>query len=139
MRRRRKREMESPEIMLSPMIDMIFLLLVFFIVSTMYMSEVKTIPIRLPQARHSENVSKSDFNVSIKSDGSLYLDENPIEMDLLVQNAAAESKRDSSFSVIIRADDDAPYKTIIQLMDKMKGAGVTRFGLATDSGAGGYK
>mgnify|MGYP004491608747 FL=1 len=139
MRRRRKREMKSPEIMLSPMIDMIFLLLVFFIVSTMYMSEVKTIPIRLPQARHSENVSKSNFNVSIKADGSLYLDENPIEMDLLVQNAAAESKRDSSFSVIIRADDDAPYKTIIQLMDKMKGAGVNRFGLATDSGAGGYK
>ena len=139
MRRRRKREMKSPEIMLSPMIDMIFLLLVFFIVSTMYMSEVKTIPIRLPQARHSENVSKSNFNVSIKSDGTLYLDENPIEMDLLVQNAAAESKRDSSFSVIIRADDDAPYKTIFQLMDKMKGAGVTRFGLATDSGAGGYK
>ena len=139
MRRRRKREMKSPEIMLSPMIDMIFLLLVFFIVSTMYMSEVKTIPIRLPQARHTENVSKSNFNVSIKADGSLYLDENPIEMDLLVQNAAAESKRDSSFSVIIRADDDAPYKNIIQLMDKMKGAGVTRFGLATDSGAGGYK
>ena len=52
MRRRRKRVMKSPEIMLSPMIDMIFLLLVFFIVSTMYMSEVKTIPIRLPVARH---------------------------------------------------------------------------------------
>lgn len=61
MRRRRKRVMKSPEIMLSPMIDMIFLLLVFFIVSTMYMSEVKTIPIRLPVARHSENVSKEQF------------------------------------------------------------------------------
>jgi len=132
MRRRRKRVMKSPEIMLSPMIDMIFLLLVFFIVSTMYMSEVKTIPIRLPVARHSENVSKSNFNVTIKKDGSLY--ENKIEMDMLVQNAAIESKHDSSFSVIIRAEDEAPYKTIIQLMDKMKGAGVTRFGLATDTG-----
>ena len=73
MRRRRKRVMKSPEIMLSPMIDMIFLLLVFFIVSTMYMSEVKTIPIRLPVARHSENVSKSNFNVTIKKDGSFIL------------------------------------------------------------------
>ena len=35
---------------------------------------------------------------------------------------------------IVRAEDEAPYKTIIQLMDKMKGAGVTRFGLATDTG-----
>ena len=40
--RRRKRVITPPEIMLSPMIDMIFLLLVFFIVSTMYMSEIKT-------------------------------------------------------------------------------------------------
>ena len=98
------------------------------------MSEDKTIHIHLPIAKHSENVSKSNFNVTIKKDGSLYLDENKIEMDMLVQNAAIESKHDSSFSVIIRAEDEAPYKTIIQLMDKMKGAGVTRFGLATDTG-----
>ncbi len=136
MRRRRKREMKSPEIMLSPMIDMIFLLLVFFIVSTMYMSEIKTIPIRLPVAKHAENVSKSSFNVTVKQDGTLYLEDNQIDLDMLVQNAAIESKRDSSFSVIIRAEDDASYKTVIQLMDKMKGAGVTRFGLATDVGEG---
>ncbi len=136
MRRRRKREMKSPEIMLSPMIDMIFLLLVFFIVSTMYMSEIKTIPIRLPVAKHSENVSKSSFNVTVKQDGTLYLEDNQIDLNMLVHNAAIESKRDSSFSVIIRAEDDASYKTVIQLMDKMKGAGVTRFGLATDVGEG---
>ena len=136
MRRRRKRELKTPEIMLSPMIDMIFLLLVFFIVSTMYMSEVKSIPIRLPVARHAENVSKSNFNVTIKQDGTIFLDENEIDIDMLVNNAAIESKRDSSFSVIIRAEDDAPYKIVIQLMDKMKGAGVTRFGLATDAGEG---
>lgn len=134
MRRRRRRELKAPEIMLSPMIDMIFLLLVFFVVSTMYMSEIKTIPIRLPVAKHSENVSKSNFNVTVKQDGTLYLDESQIDLEMLVKNAAIESKRDSSFSVIIRAEGEAPYKIIIQLMDKLKGAGVTRFGLATDTG-----
>lgn len=134
MRRRKRRELRAPEIMLSPMIDMIFLLLVFFIISTMYMSEVKTIPIRLPVARNSETVSKSNFNVSVKQDGSLYLDEQQIPMEVLVANAALESKRDSSFSVIIRAEGDADYKLVITLMDKLKGAGVTRFGLATDVG-----
>lgn len=136
MRRRHRRESKSPEIMLSPMIDMIFLLLVFFIISTMYMSEIKTIPIRLPVAQNSENVSKSNFSVSVKKDGTLYLDETQIALEQLVANAAAESKRDSSFSVIIRAEGDADYKTVIQLMDKLKGAGVTRFGLATDVGDG---
>ena len=60
MRRRRYRSHdEGPKLMLSPMIDMMFLCLVFFIVSTMYMSDIRTIPVRLPQAAHSESVSKT--------------------------------------------------------------------------------
>ena len=135
-RGRHRRGLTPPEIMLSPMIDMIFLLLVFFIISTMYMSELKTIPIRLPVAQNSETVSKSSFNVTVKKDGTIYLDEDQMDIEQLVSNAAMESKRDSSFSVIIRAEGDAEYKTVIKLMDKLKGAGVTRFGLATDVGDG---
>ena len=136
MRRRPRKQSLPPQLMLSPMIDMIFLLLVFFIVSTMYMSEIKTIPIRLPVAQNSETVSKSNFAVMVKKDGVLYLEDNKIEMKQLVANAAAESKRDAAFSVIIRADGEANYKTVIKLMDELKGAGVTRFGLATDLGDG---
>ena len=136
MRRRPRNQSLPPQLMLSPMIDMIFLLLVFFIVSTMYMSEIKTIPIRLPVAQNSETVSKSNFAVTVKKDGALYLEDNKIEMKQLVANAAAESKRDAAFSVIIRADGEANYKTVIKLMDELKGAGVTRFGLATDLGDG---
>ena len=136
MRRRPRKQSLPPQLMLSPMIDMIFLLLVFFIVSTMYMSEIKTIPIRLPVAQNSETVSKSNFAVTVKKDGALYLEDNKIEMKQLVANAAAESKREAAFSVIIRADGEANYKTVIKLMDELKGAGVTRFGLATDLGDG---
>ena len=136
MRRRPRKQSLPPQLMLSPMIDMIFLLLVFFIVSTMYMSEIKTIPIRLPVAQNSETVSKSNFAVTVKKDGVLYLEDNKIEMKQLVANAAAESKRDAAFSVIIRADGEANYNTVIKLMDELKGAGVTRFGLATDLGDG---
>ena len=136
MRRRPRKQSLPPQLMLSPMIDMIFLLLVFFIVSTMYMSERKTYPVRLPVAQNSETVSKSNFAVTVKKDGVLYLEDNKIEMKQLVANAAAESKRDAAFSVIIRADGEANYKTVIKLMDELKGAGVTRFGLATDLGDG---
>ena len=136
MRRRPRKQSLPPQLMLSPMIDMIFLLPVFFIVSTMYMSEIKTIPIRLPVAQNSETVSKSNFAVTVKKDGVLYLEDNKIEIKQLVANAAAESKRDAAFSVIIRADGEANYKTVIKLMDELKGAGVTRFGLATDLGDG---
>lgn len=132
MHRRPKNIENPPEMMLSPMIDMMFMMLVFFIVSTMYMSDIQTIPIRLPRAAHSETVSNTTFSVTIKADGSIYLDDKPTNVALIVANAQLESKRDKSFSVIIRAEKDAEYGKVIELMDKLKGAGVTRFGLATD-------
>lgn len=132
MHRRPKNIENPPEMMLSPMIDMMFMMLVFFIVSTMYMSDIQTIPIRLPEATHSETVSNTTFSVTIKADGSIYLDDKPTNVALIVANAQLESKRDKSFSVIIRAEKDAEYGKVIELMDKLKGAGVTRFGLATD-------
>jgi len=118
--------------MLSPMIDMIFLLLVFFIVSTMYMSEVKTISLALPMAKYSETLKKSNFTVSLKKDGTLYLEDAPIDLALLLDRVKAEAKSDTAFSVTIRADEEASYKRVIALMDALKGAGVTHLGLATD-------
>lgn len=125
---------KAPEPMLSPMIDMIFLLLVFFIVSTMYMTEIKSVPIRLPVAQNSETVAKSNFTVTLKKDGSLYLDEQKIALEQLVQNASLSSKQDENFSVILRAEANVEYEKVIKLMDALKGGGVTRFGLATDIG-----
>lgn len=127
---------KAPEPMLSPMIDMIFLLLVFFIVSTMYMTEIKSVPIRLPVAQNSETVSKSNFTVTLKKDGTLYLDEQKITLDALVQNASLSSKQDENFAVILRAEANVEYQKVIKLMDALKGGGVTRFGLATDIGEG---
>lgn len=132
MRRRPKQLDKAPEMMLSPMIDMIFMMLVFFIVSTMYMSDIQTIPIRLPQAANAETVSNSTFAVTLKADGSIYLEDKPVAIETVIANASMESKRDKSFSVIIRAEKDAEYGKVIEIMDKLKGAGVSRFGLATD-------
>jgi len=134
MRRRIRRERKKPELMLSPMIDMIFLLLVFFIVSTLNMAEIKSIPVRLPVAQTSENVNRSTFTVTVKKDGSYYLEENRMDLASLVKQAAAEQKKDEKFSILIRGDAEANYKQIIRLIDELKSAGVTRFGLVTDTG-----
>ena len=109
-----------------------FLLLVFFIVSTMYMSEVKTISLALPMAKYSETLKKSNFTVSLKKDGTLYLEDAPIELAPLLDRVKEEAKSNAAFSVTIRADEEASYKRVIALIDALKGAGVTNLGLATD-------
>ena len=134
MRRRRTIEVKKPGIMLSPMIDMIFLLLVFFIVSTINMSEIKTIPIKLPVAQNTELVSSRTFNVTVKKNGSIYLEDQQVNLQQLVRMAGIEAKKDENFSILIRGEADASYKLVVKLMDDLKGAGVTRFGLVTEMG-----
>ena len=96
MKLRDSRSLKQPELMIIPMIDIMFFLLVFFMLSTMYMVDLKTIPIKLPKAEYSAVDTQTTFAVSVKKDGSIWLG----------------------------------------LLDRLKGAGVQRFGLATDVGAG---
>ena len=112
----RKRGKKAPEIMLSPMIDMMFLLLIFFIVSAMYMSELKTIPVKLPVASETITQSTVKCTVTIKDDGAYWLGDKVIGKPELVNRAREEQKKDEKFSVVIRADENVQYKAVIGLL-----------------------
>jgi biopolymer transport protein ExbD len=131
----RKRGKKAPEIMLSPMIDMMFLLLIFFIVSAMYMSELKTIPVKLPVASETITQSTVKFTVTIKDDGAYWLGDKVIGKPELINRAREEQKKDEKFSVVIRADENVQYKAVIGLLDSFKKAGISRVGLATEKEA----
>ena len=131
----KNRGRKAPDIMLSPMIDMMFLLLIFFIVSAMYMSELKTIPVKLPVASETIIQSTVKFTVTIKDDGAYWLGDKVIGKSELVNRAREEQKKDDKFSVVIRADENVQYKAVIGLLDSFKKAGISRVGLATEKEA----
>ena len=131
MKLRDSRSLKQPELMIIPMIDIMFFLLVFFMLSTMYMVDLKTIPIKLPKAEYSAVDTQTTFAVSVKKDGDKQTD-----ISSLTMQAKMEQKNNPRFSIVIRADKDADYGKVITLLDRLKGAGVQRFGLATDVGAG---
>lgn len=130
-RRRFYQDHKEPYILLSPMIDLIFLLLVTFIAGTMYMENVHTMPVRLPAAAHSVRTSGTPFMVTLTRDGNLFLNDREISQEALVPVAARKSAENTSFSVVIRADKDVSYDRVMSLLDALKGAGVTRFSLAS--------
>ena len=118
--------------MLSPMIDMMFLLLIFFIVSTMQMTELKTIPVKLPVATESVIQNTAKFTVTIKDDGAYWLQDKVISKQELINKAREEQKKDEKVHIVIRADENVQYKAVIGLLDSFKKAGVSRVGLATE-------
>ncbi|MGL5207155.1 MAG: ExbD/TolR family protein [Acidaminococcaceae bacterium] len=129
---KKRRVTKAPELMISPMIDMMFLMLVFFIYCTMNMSEIKTLDIRLPIAQNASVTTKANFNISIKSDGTIWLNDKQTDVDAVIMQALLESKTNSDFAVIISADGDGNYRNVITLLDRFKQAKITRVGLATD-------
>ncbi len=124
------RNRKTPELIIIPMIDIMFFLLVFFMLSTMYMIDLK-----LPKAATAATDTTTTFAVSLKNDGTLYLGDAPTDIKALIMQASIEQKNNPNFAIVIRADKDVDYGLVIELIDKLKAAGITRFGLATD-GAG---
>lgn len=136
MKLRNYRETKQPDLNIIPMIDIMFFLLVFFMLSTMYMVEQKTIPVNLPQATSAAIDNKTNFTVTLKDDGSIYLEDQQTDIQTLLMQATKEQKNNPSFAIIIRADKDINYDKVVSFIDTLKKADITRFGLATN-GAGG--
>lgn len=134
MRLRDRRQFAKPEVMIIPMIDIMFFLLVFFMISTLYMVDLKTVGVDLPQAVHAEAQTKVNYVVTMKKDGALWLEDKKISRGDLVRQAAEAQRRSGQFSVVIRADQGLDYGQVMALLDELKGAGVTHFGLAAESG-----
>lgn len=134
MRLRDRRRVHKPEVMIIPMIDIMFFLLVFFMISTLYMVDLKTVGVDLPQAVHAEGQTKVNYVVTMKKDGTLWLEDTAISRDALVRQAAEEQRRNGQFSVVIRADQGLDYGQVMALLDELKGAGIIHFGLAAESG-----
>ena len=136
MRLRDRKSFARPEVMIIPMIDIMFFLLVFFMMSTLYMVNIKTVDVNMPKAQTAETQMNVNYLVTLKADGSLWLEDQPIAEGDLLARAKQEYKRNPRFAVVVRADQGMDYGMVIGLLDKLRGAGIDHFGLAADTGAG---
>ena len=130
MRLRDRHAITKPEIMIIPMIDIMFFLLVFFMMSTLSMVNVKTVDVDMPQAQSAETKLAVTYVVTMRRDGQLFLEDKPIEETALIEAAAAEAAQNSRFSVVVRADQGLDYGMVIALRDRFKSRGILHIGLA---------
>ena len=122
MRLRDRKGFDKPEIIIIPMIDIMFFLLVFFMVN------LKTVDVNMPKAANVETQMRVTYVVTMKKDGSLFLEDQPIAEKTLLERAKAENARNGNFSLVLRADQDIDHGMVYALLDQFKGAGITRFG-----------
>lgn len=132
MRLRSRRSIQKPEVMIIPMIDIMFFLLVFFMLSTLYMVNIKTIAVSMPKTENAQMQPHVNYLVTINKDGKLYLEDKEIDEKSLIAKAQEENKKNPKFAVVIRADKSVDYAHLMSVLDDFKSAGIYRLGLASD-------
>ncbi|MGE1061897.1 biopolymer transporter ExbD [Megasphaera paucivorans] len=120
----------KPKIMIIPMIDIMFFLLVFFMLSTLYMQNITTVPIQLPKTAYAETQKIPPYLITLKADGSLWLKDTPLSEKTLI--SLIKSDRNLNKSVILRADSSLSYDKIMGLLNDFKSAGIYSIGLASE-------
>lgn len=116
---------ETARVEMIPLMDVVFLLLVFFIYAFLSMSVQKGLQVNLPKAA-GESVTGPSLQIVITADNRLYFEEKPVDLSTELVGLVAERYRERGEPVLIRADGDARLGPAIELMSELKSAGVDR-------------
>lgn len=132
MKLRSMRVDRQPKLMIIPMIDIIFFLLVFFMMSMLSMVVQKSIPLQLPQATVSKVNLDVTLPLTVTSNGAIYVEQELIPENLLKQRLEAEKQRNSNVAIILRGDTKANYGKVVAVLDIVKDAGIQKVAIATE-------
>lgn len=133
MKLRSLREDKEPRIMIIPMIDIIFFLLVFFMMSMLTMVVQRSINLNLPQTSTAKLTVQETLPVSITSDGTIYVEKEKISKDDFHRRIEIEKNRNPDVNVVLRADAKSEHEEFVFVLDQLKSVGINRIGIATES------
>ena len=136
MRRRSNRTTteETADIDMTPMLDIVFIMLIFFIVTTSFVKE-SGIEVNRPSAsaKSSSNKENANIIVGIKPNGDVWIDKNLVDIRAVRANIARLHAENPLGAVIIAADKDSKTNILIKVMDQIRLAGVMNAAIATDT------
>lgn len=133
MKRRDFREKNQPAVMIIPMIDIMLFLLVFFMISTIYMVQTNTLQINLPQSSEAKQEKRSNLiSITVAANGNIFFDKETIsnqDLQKKIKNALATDK-ETVF--ILCGDKSAKYENVVSVLDMLKKSGVRHVSIATE-------
>jgi biopolymer transport protein ExbD len=129
--RNKKRISESDEsaIDLTPMLDVVFIMLIFFIVTTSFVKEAG-IDVNRPTAATAEKKEKASILIAINESGDIWLDKRKVDIRSVRANVERMRAESPEGSVVIQADKASKTGILVQVMDQVRLAGINNISLA---------
>jgi len=127
--RRARARRSLPEVELTPLVDVLFMLIIFFVLTAVFSEPL--LPVNLPGAT-GERVSGKSFTISIDREGDLFSGDRALTREQAIERALASFREEKR--VIIAADREVPYGYVVSFLDALRSAGVDSAGLLVDPG-----
>ena len=127
-----KKDEGLPHIMVIPMIDIMFFLLVFFMLATINMSNSGSLPIKLASMQNLQQTKLDGLHVAVDKDNKLYVDNMEIKADKLLPLLQKATAANPEMLVILRIDKNSQFYSTSELINILKRAGVKRIALAAE-------
>lgn len=124
---------QSAELELAPMIDVVFQLLIFFIVTWQFARFERDMDISVPAAEEAENTDRQqgEIIVNVRADGGIILNGRDVTREELLAKLKAISDAYPDQAVILRGASEADFQAIINVLDEIKKAGIWNVAFAT--------
>ena len=132
MRRRKKIYQEETGLDLTPMLDIVFIMLIFFIVTTSFVKE-SGIEVNRPNAETAERNEKGNILVAISENNEIYIDRRKVELSAIRPNIIRLRAENPEGAVIIQADKASQTGLLVEAMDQIRLAGVLEISIAAEN------
>ena len=131
MRRRRVRDVEESEVNLTPMLDVVFIMLIFFIVTASFVKEAG-IDITRPPAATAERQERGNILIAITANNQIWIDRRQVHPRALRANIERLHAENPQGSVVIQADEKSQNGLLVRVMDAARLAHVKNVALAAE-------
>ncbi|MEQ9012718.1 biopolymer transporter ExbD [Algiphilus sp.] len=133
-RSHRSRE-EEAGIDLTPMLDIVFIMLIFFIVTTSFVKEAG-VDVTRPSAETAERRERGNILVAIRDNGEVWIDRRQVDLRAVRANIERLHAENPEGAVVIQADTDSRTGLLVRVMDQIRLAGVSNISIAAEQGGG---
>lgn len=117
-----------------PAIDIIFSILAFFVISTLFLTRSEGLPVNLPEAATGESQSSSEIYITLADDGTLSVNKTSVELEQLLPTVRKEMASDTEQQlIIVNADEQVAHGRVVRVMDRLRSIDGVQLAIATES------
>ncbi len=131
LRRKRAREDDESEVNLTPMLDVVFIMLIFFIVTASFVKE-SGIDVNRPDAQTAEQKKKASILIAISEDGEIWIKKRRVDIRQVRPNVEKMLAENPLGTVVIQADEESKNGLFVQVMDAARAAGAFKIAIAAE-------